>query len=56
MWRVQKTFSVCFGGIRVTVRVTTPKCGPLGYEIAVNKVVIMMMMTRCHLTPHRTYG
>lgn len=31
MWRVQKTFSVCVGGIRVTVRVTTPKCGPLGY-------------------------
>lgn len=43
--------------IRVTVRVTTPKCGPQVMEIAVNKAVIMMMMmTRCHLTPHRTYG
>lgn len=30
MWRVQKTFSVCVGGIRVTVSVTTLKCGPPG--------------------------
>ena len=31
MCRVQKTFSVSVGGIRVTVSGTTLKWGPLGY-------------------------